>query len=50
MNLLTEQKETHRLRKQTYSCWGDKIVREFRKFEYIHCYIFRMDNQQRPIV
>ena len=22
MNLLTKQKETHRLRKQTYGCWG----------------------------
>ena len=25
MNLLTKQKETHRLRKQTYGCWGEKI-------------------------
>ena len=30
---LTKQKETHRLREQTYGCWGEEwgeeIVREF---------------------
>ena len=34
MNLLTKQKETHRLRKQTYSCWGGGIVRDFGKIMY----------------
>ena len=34
MNLLTKQKETHRLRKQTYSCWGEGIVRDFGKIMY----------------
>ena len=24
--------------------------REFRKCEYIHCYIFRINNQQGPVV
>ena len=28
-NEFTKQKETHRLRKQTYSCQGEGIVREF---------------------
>ena len=28
-NELTKKKETHRLRKQTYGCWGEGIVREF---------------------
>ena len=31
MNLLTKQKETHRLRKRTYGCQGEWIVREFVK-------------------
>ena len=31
MNLLTKQKESHRLRKQTYGCWGEGIAREFGK-------------------
>ena len=30
-NVLTKQKETHRLRKWTYGCWGKGIVREFGK-------------------
>ena len=33
MNLITKQKETHRLREKTYCClgegWGEGIVREF---------------------
>ena len=28
-NELTKQKETHRLRKRTYGCQGEVIVREF---------------------
>ena len=31
MNLLTKQKETHRLRKQIYGCWGLGIVEDFGK-------------------
>ena len=34
IDLLTKQKETHRLRKQTYSCWGGGIVRDFGKIMY----------------
>ena len=30
MKLLTKQKETHRLKKRIYGCWGEGIVREFR--------------------
>ena len=29
MNLLTKQKETHRLRIQTHGCPGEEMVREF---------------------
>ena len=29
MNLLTKQKETHKLRELTYCCRGEEIVREF---------------------
>ena len=45
MNFLTKQKETHRLRKQTYGCqgegWGEGIVRD----GYVHTAIFKMGNQ-----
>ena len=34
MSLLTKQQETHRLRKQTYSCWGEGIVGDFGKIMY----------------
>ena len=30
-NELTKQKETHRLRKQTYGCRGEESVRDFGK-------------------
>ena len=33
-NELTKQKETHRLRKQTHGCWGEGIVKNFRKVIY----------------
>ena len=45
MNL---QKETHRLRKQTYGCQGKGTVRDFGNV--ISTAIFKMGNQQRPIV
>ena len=35
MNLFTTQKDTHRLRKQTYGCGEEGIVREFGKVMYI---------------
>ena len=38
MNLLTKQKEIHRLRKPIYHCWGEGIVRESGKFMYILLY------------
>ena len=38
MNLLTKQKETHRLRKQTYDCQGERIVRDFWKVMYTLLY------------
>ena len=37
MNLLTKQKETHRLRKQTYDCQGERIGTLGRSCT--HCYI-----------
>ena len=47
MNLFTKQKETHRLRKWTYGCHGEGIVRDSGKVMYT--LLFKMDNQQRPI-
>ena len=38
MNLLTKQKETHRLRKQIYGCQGKGIVREFGTVMYMLLY------------
>ena len=38
MSLLTKQKETHRLRKQPYGCWGEGIVRDFGKVMYTLLY------------
>ena len=37
-DLLTKQKETHRLRKQTYGCWEEGIVRDFGKVTYTLLY------------
>ena len=34
MNLLTKQKETHRLRKQTQGSQGEEIVKDFGKVMY----------------
>jgi len=48
MNLLTKQKETHGLRKQTHGCWGEDIVKDFGKVT--HTALFKMDNQQKPLV
>ena len=38
MNLLTKQKETHRLRKRIYGCQGKGIVRDFGKVMYTLLY------------
>ena len=38
MSLRTKQKETYRLRKQTYGCQGEGIVRDFRKVMYTLLY------------
>ena len=50
MNFLTKQKETHRLRKQTYGCqgegWGEWVVR----YGYVHTAVFKMDNQRGPTI
>ena len=34
MNLFTKQKENHRLRKQTYGCWGKRDSWDFGKVRY----------------
>ena len=45
MNLLTKQKETHRLRKWTYGCGGEEILRDFGKFMYILLYLKWVTNK-----
>ena len=45
MNLLTKEKETHRLRKWTYSCWGEEIIRELRKVVYTLIYLKWITNK-----
>ena len=46
MNLLTKQKETHRLRKQTYGCHKEKrIVREFGMVMYTLLYFKWITNK-----
>ena len=39
MNLLTKQKETHGLRKQTHGCCGEDIVKDFGKVTYTLLYL-----------
>ena len=39
MNLCTKQKETHRLRKQTYGCQGEGVVKDFGKVMYTLLYL-----------
>ena len=49
MNLFTKQKETHRLGKQTYSCWKrgweEETVREFGMDMYTLLYIKWITNK-----
>ena len=44
MNLLIKQKHTHKLREQTYSCWGQDSYRVW--YGHVHTAMFKMDNQQ----
>ena len=39
MNLLTKQKETHRLRKRTHGCRREGIVEDFEKLMYTLLYL-----------
>ena len=53
MNLFTEQKETHRLRKQTYVYQRGKVVGRDKLGVWnsqIHTTIYEIDNQQGPTV
>jgi len=45
MNLLTKQKETHRLRKQTHGCQGEGIVKNFEKVMYTLQYLKWITNK-----
>ena len=45
MNLLTKQKETHRLRKQFNGCQGEEIVRDFEKVIYTLLYLKWITNK-----
>ena len=49
INLFTKQKKTHRLREQTYGCWGkgwgEGRVREFGNNMYILLYLKWMTNK-----
>ena len=45
MNLLTKQKETHRLRKQTHGCQGEGIVEDFGKVMYTLLYLKWITNK-----
>ena len=45
MNLLTKQKETHRLRQQTYGCQGEGTVRDFAMVMYSLLYFKWITNK-----
>ena len=45
MNLFIKQKETHRLRKQTYGCQGEEVVRDFGKVMYTLLYLKWITNK-----
>ena len=44
-NELTKQQETHRLRKRTYGCQGEVIVREFGMVMYTLLYLKWITNK-----
>ena len=46
MNLLINQKETHRLRKRTHGCRRRGIVRDFGKVMYILLYLKWITNKE----
>ena len=46
MNLLTKQKETHRLRKRTSGCQGEGIVKDFGKVIYTLLYLKWITNKK----
>ena len=52
MNLLIKQKETHKLRQQTYGCqgegWGKEIVRAFGMDMYTLLYLKWITNKDPP--
>ena len=45
MNLLTKQRETHRLRQQTYGCPGEGTVRDFAMVMYSLLYFKWITNK-----
>ena len=49
MNLFTKQKETHRIREGTDSCQGGRDSQGIWDAR-VHIAIFKMDNQQGPMV
>ena len=51
MNLFTKQKQTHRLRKQTYGYQGGKVSRRDKLGGWdIHTTIYKINNQQGPTI
>ena len=53
MNLLTKQKQAHRLREGTYGYQGERTARRDSQGVWnghVHSAIFKMDNQLGPIV
>ena len=51
MNLFTKQKQTHRLREQTYGYWGKGERARLGGWDWhIHTAIFKIDKQQGPTV
>ena len=56
MNLFTQQKQTHRLRKQTYGYQGRKRGMGAGRDKlgawdyYIHTTMYKIDNQQGPTI
>ena len=45
MNLLTKQKDTHRLREQTHGCWVERIVRKVGMDMYTLLYLKWITNK-----
>ena len=48
MNLLTKQKQTHRLKERTYSYQEEMVVGRDNEGVWTDTYIFKIDNQQGP--